>query len=476
MSTHEKFNVILNKMKELDDLINEHEKLTEEDKIKARCIEQGALNTASELEELATLFTDEDVEEIQNTIEEYEEDIPRLQNELKTLQKLKGESANETLDVMRKLIFALNVVDRCDEAEILSKKIFSLYKEIFTDATYEELKALVDAMQAANELVNELEEDEDERAEILHDEISEIDDDIFNHKDEYELLTPLNAMQALTAALLDINCNELGQEIAKNIYQTACEIYGEESPKTVERLAGYINFLVLNDDLEEAEKYLKEAVRLEIKNRGEEAEETIDAMDSLADVLEGLDRSKEALPIREKVYQLSEKVFGKNDKQTIEAMKDLADTFETLGQYEEANELRSQISEVDDDDDEIFDDENSEDEDDLAFAAIDSLRSLAEIKRKKKIFSSELVIRRTIFMIYLENFGDDDELPVKWTIHCQEILKELAEAFDRLKDAKSLQLVKEELLRLEKILDDYENQSPEDAKRKLFEMIEKHNK
>lgn len=71
LSTGDKLEELISKIEDLDAMFDAHQEIGNEDTLRARLIESGALELADEVEKLAHSFTDEDFEEMRAALEEF---------------------------------------------------------------------------------------------------------------------------------------------------------------------------------------------------------------------------------------------------------------------------------------------------------------------------------------------------------------------------------------------------------------------
>ncbi len=254
MDVHEKLSAMVKKIQEIDEISDEYDKLddelTEKDKIKTHCLTQGAFNAADELEELVDDLTEEDFEEIEAALDEVDDNIESLEIEVEESEEKFGKDSTELIAPLHELAGLYHISERVDEEIIARKRIlnilkknpneskvnlalamrelvfslveaefvievnynteanlirhqlFSMYKAVFKGESDDDIDILIDVMQMTLKTIEEFEVmDEIAISEEVYNLMIRIDSDIFENKEQYYNLTPLNAAGAIVFLL-----------------------------------------------------------------------------------------------------------------------------------------------------------------------------------------------------------------------------------------------------------------------------------
>lgn len=227
-STFDKLNEVVKKIEEMDELANEFDKIEEgktiQDRIREKCLNKVAFDTAEELGELVDDLTDEDFAEISTAFDELEEEIEdhekkieemsqrlveddpqliRLLNELAKLYHVATRYDEEIqvrkrmlriLDngtqpkayvtlTLKELIIALICGDYITESNLTRQRLFSMYKAEFKDDSAEDIDMLIDIMQSMFSAVEYLEvKEEYDKAEETYNKMINLDLSILDQK------------------------------------------------------------------------------------------------------------------------------------------------------------------------------------------------------------------------------------------------------------------------------------------------------
>ena len=183
---------------------------------------------------------------------------------------------------------------------------------------------------------------------------------------------------------------------------------------------------------------------------------------------------RQAAEFGEKLLELARQIFGDESGQVRMLRADLASIYVRLLDdaaidSETDNEVVEEASEIEEtaEDGEI----DPEYLENFGINAFRTLDTLADIQRQAGLFELEIANRRRAVELYYETFGEPGTWTVRIMVGAHMIVDKLAAALERLGRADELSEVNAMLADIDRMIADYQNMSPEQAREEIRKML-----
>ena len=236
-----------------------------------------------------------------------------------------GEEASETLRVLGNLTVSLRRLGRYDETLKYQEKILSWFKETLGEDNEDTIQATLNLAKTLRDMGRY------EEAWELYNRVFELIED-----DPFKLIATAKDAADL---LSDLGRHEEALNFQQETLSLCKEIFGEESPKTVDAMNDLVFTLLYLERYDEALPLQEKVLAFYKETLGEDDEKTIAVMDILALTLLNLECYEEALPLQEKVLAFRKELLGEDDEDTIISINNLALILKGLGRDKEAKKI-----------------------------------------------------------------------------------------------------------------------------------------
>lgn len=369
------------------------------------------------VETLKQLGRDEEAEKI---LASQADDSARRIEDLERRIESFDAPAEETAELMLKLVELLEESNRSEEAELWREKIMEVTRAVINRYTAEPVEDFDAAISALENYLWNIPCDYDQEILIRRAILS-----LTEKKPGVEESEIIAAKKGLTDRLF---ADEENHPEDNQLFEEIENFYRKDLPTTreefVEALCDHAEFLKNKFyDYSAAHEKLIEALNFLENDSEASADEILEVMDQIADIFDTEENYSEAVTWREKAWNFCRENLLEDDPEALRALDNLIWACEKLEDRDKVEEYRQQLRSIK--------------EKNLGSAHTDVInekRFLADALRDAGKYVDELKLRRAIVDLYRENFSANAANKYhsgRWIDFISE-MKSLAECHDRL--------------------------------------------